>query len=85
MTPILAFDIETVPDVAGIRRVHDIDARILDGRSGPRHLDGRRQWDRDRSRRHRIEPGFGMREAGRIDPHAAEPALPVEADAGLQV
>jgi len=30
MTPILAFDIETVPDVAGIRRVHDIDARVDD-------------------------------------------------------
>jgi len=29
-TPILAFDIETVPDVAGIRRVHDIDARVDD-------------------------------------------------------
>jgi predicted PolB exonuclease-like 3'-5' exonuclease len=30
MTPILAFDIETVPAVAGIRRVHDIDARVDD-------------------------------------------------------
>ncbi len=31
MTPILAFDIETVPDIAGIRRVHDIAAEIPDG------------------------------------------------------
>jgi hypothetical protein len=35
MTPVLVFDIETVPDVAGIRRVHDIaesvdDAGVLD-------------------------------------------------------
>jgi 3'-5' exonuclease len=35
MTPLLVFDIETVPDVAGIRRVHDIgegvdDAGVLD-------------------------------------------------------
>ncbi len=31
MTPILAFDIETVPDVDGIRRLHDIDASLPDG------------------------------------------------------
>jgi 3'-5' exonuclease len=30
MTPVLAFDIESVPDVAGIRRVHDIDAGVDD-------------------------------------------------------
>jgi predicted PolB exonuclease-like 3'-5' exonuclease len=30
MTPLLVFDIETVPDVAGIRRIHDIDASIDD-------------------------------------------------------
>jgi predicted PolB exonuclease-like 3'-5' exonuclease len=30
MTPLLAFDIETVPDVAGIRRIHDIDASVDD-------------------------------------------------------
>jgi 3'-5' exonuclease len=30
MTPVLAFDIETVPDVAGLRRLHDIDARVPD-------------------------------------------------------
>ena len=30
MTPLLAFDIETVPDVAGIRRVHDVGAHVDD-------------------------------------------------------
>jgi predicted PolB exonuclease-like 3'-5' exonuclease len=30
MTPILVFDLETVPDVAGIRRVHDIAASVPD-------------------------------------------------------
>ena len=35
MTPVLVFDIETVPDIDGIRRVHDIgpdvdDAGVLD-------------------------------------------------------
>ena len=30
MTPLLVFDIETVPDVAGIRRINDIDARVDD-------------------------------------------------------
>ena len=30
MTPILAFDIETVPDVAGIRRIHDVPAALAD-------------------------------------------------------
>ncbi len=30
MTPLLVFDIETVPDVGGIRKVHDIDARVDD-------------------------------------------------------
>jgi predicted PolB exonuclease-like 3'-5' exonuclease len=31
MTPVLAFDIETVPDVAGIRRLHGIDSAVPDG------------------------------------------------------
>jgi 3'-5' exonuclease len=31
MTPVLAFDIETVPDVAGLRTLHEIDARVPDG------------------------------------------------------
>ena len=26
MTPVLAFDIETVPDVAGLRRLHELPA-----------------------------------------------------------
>ena len=30
MTPILAFDIETVPDVAGLRLLHDIDEKVAD-------------------------------------------------------
>jgi predicted PolB exonuclease-like 3'-5' exonuclease len=30
MTPILAFDIETVPDVAGLRRLRGIDAKLSD-------------------------------------------------------
>ena len=34
MTPILVFDIETVPDVDGIRRVHVIGADVPDGEVG---------------------------------------------------
>jgi len=30
MTPVLAFDIETVPDVEGLRRLHGLDAKIAD-------------------------------------------------------
>jgi len=30
MTPVLTFDIETVPDVEGIRRLHGLDAKIAD-------------------------------------------------------
>jgi hypothetical protein len=30
MTPLLAFDIETVPDIAGIRRIHDVPASVDD-------------------------------------------------------
>lgn len=30
MTPILAFDIETVPDVAGLRRLHGLDSKLGD-------------------------------------------------------
>jgi 3'-5' exonuclease len=30
MTPVLVFDIETVPDVAGIRRIHDLPAALPD-------------------------------------------------------
>ncbi|MDR2239915.1 MAG: 3'-5' exonuclease [Zoogloeaceae bacterium] len=31
MTPVLAFDIETIPDVAGIRKLHDLPADLSDG------------------------------------------------------
>ena len=31
MTPILVFDIETIPDVAGLRRIHDLPATLSDG------------------------------------------------------
>ncbi|HEV8096247.1 MAG TPA: 3'-5' exonuclease, partial [Burkholderiales bacterium] len=30
MTPVLAFDIETVPDCAGIRRLHDLPDSLSD-------------------------------------------------------
>lgn len=30
MTPVLAFDIETIPDVEGLRRLHDLDGKISD-------------------------------------------------------
>ena len=30
MTPVLAFDIETVPDVEGIRRIHKLPAELAD-------------------------------------------------------
>ena len=30
MTPILAFDIETIPDCAGIRRLYDLPAALSD-------------------------------------------------------
>src|SRR3954453_21613943 len=30
MTPVLAFDIETVPDVVGLRKLHAVDAAVSD-------------------------------------------------------
>jgi predicted PolB exonuclease-like 3'-5' exonuclease len=30
MKPVLAFDIETIPDVAGLRRIHDLPAQLAD-------------------------------------------------------
>src|SRR5215813_2007138 len=30
MTPVLAFDIETVPDVEGLRRLHGLDGKLAD-------------------------------------------------------
>src|SRR5688500_5156632 len=31
MTPVLAFDIETIPDCAGIRKIHELPAELPDG------------------------------------------------------
>jgi predicted PolB exonuclease-like 3'-5' exonuclease len=31
MTPVLAFDIETIPDIAGIRKLHGLDGDLSDG------------------------------------------------------
>jgi hypothetical protein len=31
LSPVLVFDIETVPDVAGIRKLHDVDSAVSDG------------------------------------------------------
>src|SRR5262245_58393368 len=31
MTPVLAFDIETIPDVAGIRKLYNLPAELPDG------------------------------------------------------
>nr|MBP9653921.1 ribonuclease H-like domain-containing protein [Rhodocyclaceae bacterium] len=31
MTPVLAFDIETIPDTAGIRKLHELPADLADG------------------------------------------------------
>ena len=33
MTPILAFDIETIPDIAGLRRLHELPADLVDDRA----------------------------------------------------
>ena len=30
MKPVLVFDIETIPDVAGLRRLHDLDPELSD-------------------------------------------------------
>src|SRR4029453_7491545 len=43
MTPILAFDIETVPDVAGVRRLRPGWASLPDGELAQRLCDGRRK------------------------------------------
>ncbi|MCC7487352.1 MAG: 3'-5' exonuclease [Burkholderiales bacterium] len=43
MTPILAFDIETVPDVAGIRLLHGLDATLADGEVAEMAFQARRQ------------------------------------------
>ncbi len=43
MTPVLAFDIETVPDIEGLRRIHDIDAGISDEQVADMAFQRRRQ------------------------------------------
>ena len=43
MTPVLAFDIETVPDIAGLRKIHDIDAGVSDEQVATMAFQRRRQ------------------------------------------
>jgi 3'-5' exonuclease len=43
MTPILVFDIETIPDVAGLRRLHDLSAEITDDAAAEFAFQRRRQ------------------------------------------
>jgi predicted PolB exonuclease-like 3'-5' exonuclease len=43
MTPVLAFDIETVPDVAGLRVLHGLGAELLDGEVAEMAFQLRRQ------------------------------------------
>ena len=43
MTPVLVFDIETVPDVAGLRRVHQINAALSDQQVAEMAFQRRRQ------------------------------------------
>ncbi len=42
-TPVLVFDIETVPDVAGLRRLHGLDAKIPDAQVADMAFQLRRQ------------------------------------------
>ena len=43
MNPVLVFDIETIPDVAGLRRIHDIDAAVSDSQVAEMAFQRRRQ------------------------------------------
>ena len=43
MTPVLAFDIETVPDVGGLRRLHRLDSKIPDAQVADMAFQLRRQ------------------------------------------
>ena len=43
MTPILAFDIETIPDVAGLRRLYDASASLSDAQVAELAFERRRQ------------------------------------------
>ena len=43
MNPVLVFDIETVPDIAGLRRLHELDAAMPDGEVAEMAFQLRRQ------------------------------------------
>jgi 3'-5' exonuclease len=43
MVPVLTFDIETVPDVEGLRRLHGLDAKVSDGQVAEMAFQLRRQ------------------------------------------
>lgn len=43
MTPVLAFDIETVPDIGGLRTIHAIDSRVSDDQVAAMAFQRRRQ------------------------------------------
>ncbi|MEK7836224.1 MAG: 3'-5' exonuclease [Pseudomonadota bacterium] len=43
MIPVLVFDIETVPDIAGLRRIHDLDAGVSDEQVAAMAFQRRRQ------------------------------------------
>ena len=43
MIPVLVFDIETVPDIAGLRKIHDLDAGVSDGQVAEMAFQRRRQ------------------------------------------
>jgi predicted PolB exonuclease-like 3'-5' exonuclease len=43
LTPVLVFDIETIPDIAGLRRIHGIDAVVSDEQVAAMAFQRRRQ------------------------------------------
>jgi len=43
MNPTLVFDIETVPDIAGLRTLHELDARVSDAEVAEMAFQLRRQ------------------------------------------
>lgn len=43
MIPVLVFDIETIPDIAGLRTLHNLDANIQDAEVAERAFEQRRQ------------------------------------------
>ena len=94
MTPILVFDIETIPDIAGLRRTHDLPAGLSDdavvawyghrrrARSGgdfpPHHL----QRIVAIACARRDDSGLKIASVGAVDDPESE-RRPVEAEAGL--